>query len=405
MTSPVTSPVTSAVTGPPDEPAAPAAGPSTPVRPAGRARRPRVPSPAQVSALQAVRGRPCVSLLCSTTPGQRMAPADAARLRALAAQAVRRVAAEGRDDADAVLDRLGQLVPEAVAGPVDAAVAVFASARIGQVVHLPVPVADRAVVDRSFATRDLVRALHRTPRHVVLVLSADEARLFDGVGGTLQPAVRSGFPLRARDVLPAPRDGRADGRGDRGGRRPADAATAAFLRAVDRVLVAYLRLHPAPLVLVGPERLVAALRLTTRATRVAGAVTGARPGAPLPELARLVRPVLDAYLHSRQAEALALLERRTGQHRAVSGLEDCWFAARRERPEMLAVEDTLARAARLGPDGDVLLPVDDPSSPDVLEDAVDELIELVLERGGWVALVEEGALAGRGGVALSLRTR
>ena len=51
-----------------------------------------------------------------------------------------------------------------------------------EVVRLPVPVVDRTVVDPSFATRDLVRSLHRTPRHVVLLLSEREARLLDGVG-------------------------------------------------------------------------------------------------------------------------------------------------------------------------------------------------------------------------------
>jgi hypothetical protein len=186
--------------------------------------------------------------------------------------------------------------------------------------------------------------------------------------------------------------------------RGGSAGSPAFLRAVDRALVPYLRLHPSPLVLVGPERLVAEFRSLTRAGRIAGAVTGSRAQAPLPELARLARPVLDAYLHSRQVEALELLERRTGAHRAVEGLTDCWLAARRERPEMLAVEDTLVRPARLSADGDVLLPADDVEAPDVLDDAVDELIELVLERGGWVALVEEGTLRDRGGVALTLRT-
>ena len=60
--------------------------------------------------------------------------------------------------------------------------AVLASQAVGRVVRMGVPVVDRAVVDRTFATRDLVRALHRTPRHLVLVLENHRARLLDGAG-------------------------------------------------------------------------------------------------------------------------------------------------------------------------------------------------------------------------------
>jgi hypothetical protein len=86
-------------------------------------------------------------------------------------------------------------------------------------------------------------------------------------------------------------------------------------------------------------------------------------------------------------------------------MPSAWLAARRERPEMLAVEEGLFFPARVSEDGDLLEPATDVEHPDVIDDAVDELIELVLDRGGWVALVEDGALAEHGGVALTLRTR
>lgn len=87
----------------------------------------------------------------------------------------------------------------------------------------------------------------------------------------------------------------------------------------------------------------------------------------------------------------------------MKGITAAWLAATHERPEMLAVEDTLVYPARLAADGDLLVPADDAESPDVIDDAVDELIELVLHRGGWVALVEDGALADHYRIALTLR--
>lgn len=117
----------------------------------------------------------------------------------------------------------------------------------------------------------------------------------------------------------------------------------------------------------------------------------------------MIRPVMEDYLHSRQDEAMALLEQRTSAGRVVSGMAATWLAARAERPEMLAVEQGLFYPARLSGDGDLLSPAEDIDHPEVIDDAVDELIETVLRRGGWIALVEDGALAEHDGVALSIR--
>lgn len=361
----------------------------------------QVLSASQVTALQAVHGYPCVSVLLSTTPAPRMAATDVALLRHLVDHAGERLRAEspGRSNA-ALLDELDRIAAQAAAGRTTAALALYASAAASEVVLLPVSVRDRVVIDPTFATRDLVRALHRTPRHVVLVLTATEAKLFHGVADTLRPAAGSGFPLRNPE-------GGGHGAGERGAVRRTgkeEAGTLAFLRAVDRALGASLLLHPSPLVLVGPERLVAAFRrLSRHLDRLAGTVTGSHARAPLSELVTLVRPVLDTYLHSRQAEALRLLDRGIGNHRAVTGLAAAWLAASHERPEMLIVEDTLHCPARLSAGGDLLTDVQDIDGPDVIDDAVDELIEIVLQRGGWVALADDGTLAGHERVALTLR--
>ena len=362
--------------------------------PAERVPRVLLPTAEQVVLLQAVRSYPSVSLLLTTTPAPVMTTDDARSLRRLAAQAAHRLRSEGLPEADAVRSALDLQVDAATTGATSAAVAVFAGRSTATTVHLPVSVRDRVVVDPTFATRDLVRALHRTPRHVVLLLSGREARLLDGVAGTLRPAVRGSFPLR---------NGRE--RASQAARpKLQEADTAAFLRSVDRALGAYLRLHPAPLVVAGPDKLVAAfVRSSANVGRLAGTVAANVATAPLPELSARIAPVLERYLLSRQGEALSLLERRAGASRVVSGMQSAWLAARRERPEMLAVEQGLFYPARLSSDGDLLLPASDVEHPDVVDDAVDELIELVLDRGGWVALVDDGALADHEGVALTLR--
>jgi hypothetical protein len=251
-----------------------------------------------------------------------------------------------------------------------------------------VDVQERVVVDPTFATRDLVRALHRTPRHVVLVLSAQEARLFDGHVGALGPADTSKFPMTAHD--------------DKQRREPAEA----FLKRVDQALGAYLLMRPAPIVVIAAEPTLSRFdQVSANLARLAGKVAGNHLTTPLREVADLVAPHLEAYLASREDEALALLEQRRGQDRAVLGLESVWLASRWERPEMLAVEVDFFFPARISPDGDSLQAANDVEHPDVVDDVVDELVEQVLARGAWVALIEPGGIPDNQRVALTTRRR
>ena len=344
-----------------------------------------VPTPSEVIALQSVCGTPAVSVLLSTTPQQVLAREDGTRLGRLLDDAARRLRIEAPDgvasDLVADLQALGAVARGARSRH---GIALYAAPGAMPCWYsLPVNVRDRVVVDPTFATRDLVRSLHRTPRHTLLLLSKDQARLFEGADDSLVPVARARFPLDA-DSFPS---------------------MTAFLRAVDSALAAHLRARPSPVVVAGVESLTAAFLQRSRATtRLAGTIPGSHLERPLPELAELTRPVLERYLRSREQESLSALAS-TPRRRVASGLDAVWLCSRSERPHMLIVEEDLFRPARISEDGDHLLPVDDVEAPDVLDDVVDEVIEAVLRRGGWVALASSGALADHGGIALTVRDR
>ena len=361
-----------------------------------------LPTAAEVLALQAVHEYPAISVLCSTDTAPAMSTVAAARLEQLVDDATRRLRSEfGGPVAASLADDLRHLVDDAKERPTRAAVALYVSSRHISAWSLPQPVVDRAVVDPTFATRDLVRSLHRTPRHVVLVLTEREARLFDGAGDTLLPPFGGPFPLIDRTPR---RHTRTGGGPAKGGDQDRRAET--FLRTVDRALGTYLSLHPAPLVLVGASRtLTRFTRISRNLGRLAGTVQGSHARTPLPTLARLIRPVIQDYLRSREREALTLLGKRSRAGAVATGMPAVWLAARAERPEMLAVEEGLFYPARVSRDGDLITPADDVEHPDVIDDAVDEVIETVLRRGGWVALVQNGALSASDRIALTLRPR
>jgi hypothetical protein len=173
-----------------------------------------IPASAQITALQQVREYPTISLLLSTKPRPPRSPAaDALRLDALAAEAVQRLRSELRPAAAApAIGRLQTLIDQAHRGPAGHGLAVYASAGSQALIRLPMGVRDRAVVGPTFATRDLIRALHRTPRHLVLTLNAGHARLLGAAADTLLPAATSAFPMSAgrRTATGRASRGRAD---------------------------------------------------------------------------------------------------------------------------------------------------------------------------------------------------
>ncbi len=337
--------------------------------------------PAAVMQLQSVRGYPCVSLLLPTTPGDRLTEDDRAMLETLAAEAATRLRQEPTEHLEQTLARLDAALAELADRPVRDGLAVFVNRDVSDVVDLPILVRARCVVDPTFATRDLVRALHRTPRHLLLVLAADEAKLFDAALGHLTPVRTAGFPLAS------------DG----------GSSAETFLRTVDTSLGTYARLRPAPLVVAAADPTLSTfLGLSNNLRRLAGTIHVNHPEAPLSELSRRCAPLLEEYLRGREREALALVEERAGQRRAVLGIDDCWRAAAWDRPEMLAVEEGFFYPARLDPQTEALEPAADPAEPGVIDDAVDELIEQVLSRGGWVALVSDGTIPNAARVAMTV---
>ena len=349
-----------------------------------KVQQPPVPAPGDVLVLQAVRAAPAVSVLLATSPQPVLAPEAEDRLGRLLDDVARRLRGESSADvAMAVLARLHALAAAARASRSRFGVALYASTETSAWFSLPVEVRDRVVVDPTFATRDLVRSLHRTPRHAMLVLTDQRALLLEGADDALVPVARHRFPLDGTRF----------------------ATVNAFLRVVDSALAAHLRARPSPVVVAGDEPLVAAFLTRSRATtRLAGTVSGSHLELSLAELAELARPVLDRYLRSREQESLRVLAD-TPRRRLASGLDAVWLSVRTERPDMLVVEEDLFRAARVSDDGDHLLTAEDVEAPDVLDDVVDEVIEAVLRRGGWVALASPGALAAHGGIALTVRDR
>ncbi|OFE17129.1 hypothetical protein BA895_16780 [Humibacillus sp. DSM 29435] len=359
----------------------------------------------EVAELTALRGYPCISVLLPTAPAERMTEEDAAILAGLVGQVGERLGeADGLLGAKHLMAELRAITTGLSQEPTTAALAVYVNLAYSRVLHLPAPVEPRAVVEATFATRDLVRALHRSPPHLIVTLRPDCAHIFDAQGGS----------LRARDVISATGCDHTSWTADP--RTLESYATQTFLGEVDVALRRHRQAHPRPLVLGGAWGLTAALRQrSSNLHRLAGILAPAECVSEHAMLAASSR-LLEAYLATREAESLALVEETAAQRpdQLATGIHAVWDTARTARPRMLAVEDGYTvpghPTERTGPEGDILQDLrdggsDEATDPEPVHDLVDDLIEIVIQRGGEVALVRDGHLTHRHHVALVTHPR
>ena len=157
---------------------------------AGQLERQAVLNWALLRQLHAADQGPSVSLLLSTTPAAVMAKSDATNLHQLADLAVRRLAGELKEGARRHMQvRLEEALRAAENSPTDHGLAVFVSSNETAVVPLPFSPRNRAVVDQTFATRDLLDALQTFPMYRALVLRGPGFRLLEGRAERLSEVV------------------------------------------------------------------------------------------------------------------------------------------------------------------------------------------------------------------------
>jgi len=357
-------------------------------------------TPVDLDRLQILRGYPMVSVLMPTTPGTGLSPAESTTLNHLIDRAERRLAAELPATRIAeIIDPLRDLADRVTRARMGPGLALFGGAGLLEAYRLPLQPQARAVIDPTFATRDLARAVLENPPYRLLVLASGTARLYVGADRHLGEQVAGGFPLG---------EARSSGTTDRRGHLHQAERTHrdsrrwdSFLRQVDKALSASTRSRDLPLILAATEPL--ASRFQQRTTHhLIGTVAGNHQRTTAARLADLARPIVEDHLASERRHALEALDDAIGRRRAVFGIDDVWREAHDGNVVLLLVDPDYRLAAVPSPDGRSLEPSSDREHPAVIDDAVDEVIEAVERHGGHTCFTS--MTTGRSAIAAVLRT-
>jgi hypothetical protein len=275
--------------------------------------------------------------------------------------------------------------------------ALFVSHDIAKKFYLPFTVPKRVVIDQSFATRDLVYGLHRAQRYWVFLLSQNASRLLAGTGETLEEVNNTDFPLQmegpgATTALPYSADSAyVDDRHRR------------FFQSVDRAFTAYAEDDTLPIVVGGVVRQISFFQEVSQyKSQIVGTLSSNFDKATVSELVPEVWPFIQEVRSQQRADALAALDTAMGEKKVSTALQEIWQLANEGRGKLLLVESNYHVPGVVDERGGLQI-VEAKGGTEVMDDAIDEIIEAVLAKGGEVMLMEDGSLADHHGIALTLR--
>lgn len=356
----------------------------------------------EILMLQSITEYPALSI---TLPTHRTSPdnkQDPIRVKNLVKEATERLQSEfNKRELSSLLTRLDALTNDIDYTYALDGLAMFVNANAAYKFYLPFSIPERVVVDETFYTRNLVFAMNRTPRYWVLALSDNATRLYEGTHADLAQVETDGFPLShegpgAQQTLP----------GGVGVNRSAirDEFDRQFFRRVDETLKPFLQDDPLPLIVVGVDRNLAFFNeVTNHADAILATLQGAHDKTSPHELSKLVWPLVQEKLAEQRAQVFEELDKAVSEQKFVSGAGEAWRLAREGRGKLLVVEQDYHFPARVDETGMFLTPTEDTTDADVVDDAVDEIIETVLSKGGRVRFVENGTLDAHQRIALILR--
>ncbi len=138
----------------------------------------------------------CVTIILNTHRTSPDNKKDSLTLKNLIKEAEERLFAdESKRDAKQLVERLKELESKIDHSHNLESLILFVNEDITEYTRLPIAVEERVVIDHTFATRDLVRALHLETNYYVLVLSQQKVRLLEAFNDKVVSEIGSPFPI------------------------------------------------------------------------------------------------------------------------------------------------------------------------------------------------------------------
>ncbi|MFI5133273.1 MAG: hypothetical protein ACHQEB_03000 [Chitinophagales bacterium] len=350
---------------------------------------------------EAVKYRPCISIILPFEPKMSLKSELEYKLKLAVAKVESELLANYTEEKTlAILRKLRSVIRNLDFNTYKKSIAIFVSPLFEKVYYLDIPVEEKIILDESFEIRDLVYSKKEMHKYLLLLLSAKKTIIYLG-NTTHFVRIVSNVPYHAAAYKNDIAEKTANF-SDMDHRK--EVLLDKFLRHTDEGLSILLKAYPLPLFVMGTDRTAGHFKkITHNGNHILGYVHGNFEEASEAELRKALEPHIADWKKVKENDLLHQLDNAMSAQKLTTGIENVWKEAVHKKGKLLIVEKNFMYPAHHGADADTIYKEDHQVSNDFyIKDAVDDIIEKVLENGGDVEFVDEGLLKNYGRIALIL---
>jgi Bacterial archaeo-eukaryotic release factor family 3 len=297
-----------------------------------------------------------------------------------------------------VINRLKDLIKQLNFNTYKKSIALFVSPLVEKVFYLDIPVEEKIVIDDSFEIRDLVYSKKQSNQYLILLLGGHRTKMYLGNSSHVLQLILSEyetFKQYENDV-----NERVANFSDPDKRK--EIIIEKYLHHIDTTLSLILQSYPLPVFVLGTKRILGHFhKLTKNEKSIVHFVHGNYEETTPVELQEVLEPYVFNWKLVRQNHLLHQIENARNDMKLSSGIRDVWKSVESKNSRLLVVEKDFIYPARHGSEPDIIFPEDVISNNKFyIKDAVDDIIEKVLENGGDVEFVDNDVLKDYDKIAL-----
>lgn len=287
----------------------------------------------------------------------------------------------------------------------------YISSTVKLSVQFPFPVQEKVMVNDNFELRELMYKASYAEPYYNLLLNEQGGRLFKGSWNKLFEIKDDHFPMTYSDdyeyskpVRSSSYAGYAHVKNYEKDKSELETIRLRdFLRKLDTALDTYL-VNDMPLIVLGVKKELSLFtEVSNHTSNIIHKIAGSYGHHNEKQLADIAWPFMRLHLENELKALVNEFEEKVGEGLGLSGVQDIWTAACEGRAFKLLVEKDYRQPAFLAGNEYHLYLHPPQKTTRVLPDAVDEIIETVLEKKGYVYFVDNGTLKDHHRIALISR--
>src|SRR5690554_1662547 len=343
----------------------------------------------KINELKSIRADKCVTIIMTSHRSKPEYLNDDLRLKNLIKEVETRLTNDiGKRDADKLVKRVNELASKIDHSQNIESLILFVNEDVAEYLRLPIKVEDRVVIDQTFATRDLIRALHLETQYYIMVLSQENTRLIEAASDKSVREVRGEFPYKNKTFHTTNRAAHMIAQKQTN-------LTAEYFNVADKKMNEVRKANLMPVLLCGLEE-NNNLYLTVADDKDAIVPVRLDKGMinePVHTIVEEAWKVMKEYVAEKNNKRKQDLKKAVGQNRFLSDTNEIWRAIHDGRIRTLFVEQGLFQPAILTEDNQIEYVADERrNETGIIDDIYDEMIEINMDFGGDVVFLPKGEL-------------